>query len=264
MNPELYNQVIKYYRNQLSDEEKSQLEQKFQEDENFSETVRSYVRMYKTIQQYGDQQLNEKLTVLGKKLSTAQRSDAPVIKEKRFKFPPSYNSAFFYWTTAAAVLILVLVFVFTRNNTHLSPDNIYQIYFSPQKIKTYRGDNQSVDIIWKSAALAYGNREFDKAAFLFESIINDSTGQYRSDAWLFLGITRMEQSRFPEAIAAFEHISPGSTMTEDAHWYMALSYLKMNQLRKAKELFTEIAQEKLSVNRSEDAAKILKIFPPVE
>lgn len=270
MNPELYHQVIKYYQNQLSYEERTQFEQKFRTDETFATTVKSYVQMYELIQQYGDHELNSNLTELGKKLMKTQPVadlvDSPAPKP-RLPFTHFYKSAYFYYTTAAIILVLILIFSFFRNTTRFSSDNIYEIYFSAQNIKIYRSENQSnqsIDIIWKSAALAYGNQNYEKAALLFETIINDSSRLYRSDAWLFLGITRMEQNRFPEAIAAFEHVSPGSTVTEDAQWYMALSYLKMNQLSKAKALFTAIAQAKISVNRSEDAAKILKIFPPVE
>ncbi|MDX2250539.1 MAG: tetratricopeptide repeat protein [Bacteroidia bacterium] len=253
MNKELYDLVTKYYRNQLSDDERTQFEQKIRTDEVFAKEAKSYAQMYEVIQEYGDRMLNEKLTALGKEMM--QESQPSVFKA------PFFTRFKIYWATAAAVLIVGVVIIrYFFSTAPLSAEKLYTENYRRPVISETAARSGSEEELWIKAAQAYGAENFDTASVIFEKLISDSTFERRSEAWLFLGITRMEQNRFQEAVAAFSQVDPTNMIITNVRWYMALSYLKMNQLAKAKTLFNRIAYDPPKSEHTESAKNILAKF----
>ena len=75
---------------------------------------------------------------------------------------------------------------------------------------------------------------------------------------LFKGISAMEINKYDDAISSFKYIIKDNTTlyVEPSEWYLALCYLKISDISKAKEIFTKLFE--IDSFYKEKAGEILK------
>lgn len=263
MNQEVFDTVKKYYNGVLPDDERSAFENKVMEDTAFAEEARSYARMLEAIDRFGDKELDAELTQLGRKLM-AEGEQAHTAPEETTAKIRTLRPQRWVWVAAAAVfVILILSIPFLNSDPATSPEELFAAHYVPKDIPGSRSETDPTpsEELWRAAAEAFSAKKYEEAAGLFEQVISDSTSTKKSEAWLFLGITRIELKQTEKAIEAFERVSQSSLSVADANWYMALSYLRINQPEKARPLLEEIVQYPPDSERKSQAEKILSQLP---
>ena len=91
--------------------------------------------------------------------------------------------------------------------------------------------------------LSIHNKEYDKALQYFNTILK----QYPSDlnAWFYSSYVHFQKGNYPKALDGFSYVSikDNECFDQEAIWYMALCFEKLNQQEKADKIFTEIVSE---------------------
>ncbi len=88
----------------------------------------------------------------------------------------------------------------------------------------------------------YQQGDFEAAIIAFENL--DSSLRQDPKVLLWLGNAYLNQAKYEQAIAAFSSVSKQNKVILSQHgkWYLALTYLKVNQTQAAVTTLNEIAQ----------------------
>jgi tetratricopeptide (TPR) repeat protein len=151
----------------------------------------------------------------------------------------------FILALAAGILLLIgipLTF-FTKHNIKNSAQ-LYEIYYSPYPYLLHERSLTNAQTALNAKAMyLYNNHDYLGASIILNEQIHDSLTNPLQR--LYLGICYMELKQYDEAIKTFEGvISLHQYLTFDqANWYMALTYLKMNRRLKATEYLQRVKSD---------------------
>ena len=137
-----------------------------------------------------------------------------------------------------------IIYWFRQDQSHASVDKLYSIYYTPYSITIdYRSDIGPISADYQSALEKYENLEYQEALALFEQILDNKEDGV--SAFFFAGICNMELGIYEQAIHYFKlPINQDNMMFgQQSNWYLALCYLKTNQINKAKKILERISQE---------------------
>ncbi|MBC7776740.1 MAG: tetratricopeptide repeat protein [Phycisphaerae bacterium] len=257
MDESLYLRIKQYKNGLLPQAERIAFEQQMQTDPVFAGEVATWAAIYQGIQEKGDAELNVELMGLGKQLLQTQTATPemsakvnPEMVARRFSMPR--------WVYAAAAMLLLLLLAWPIYQRYIGPENTYASaevlfteHFSAPAAPTVRDAGR---IPWKEA---YDQKRYPEAIAALEQLLADTSYLRRSEAQLYLGIAHLSAAQPQQAINDFQQISPNNGEWEDAQWFMALAYLKLNDTVKAKGLLKDIADEASHPWRSK-AEEILK------
>ena len=152
------------------------------------------------------------------------------IETKNYSNSIFFNKKWMYIAASIAILItMTLVFI---PNKPLNNEQLYTAYFSPHT-NTFAPieRNKTSATILEKAFLAYENNEFEKALILFEETkeTNNTAIQfYKASSYMAL-------NNIEKALPLLEKVGTSKDVYANyAHWYLALCYLKKNQLQNSK------------------------------
>ncbi|NVO18550.1 MAG: tetratricopeptide repeat protein [Bacteroidetes bacterium] len=173
-------------------------------------------------------------------------SSIPVIDFKQKKF----------WYMAASLLLIAAlgtVLYFNINHGYTS-DDLFAKYYTPENMinVTRSGDANIVEAI-----IRFQDKDYQTSANLFSQILARDPENYAG--WFFYGIACIESQKFAKAEAAFNTIISNNEnlYVEHAQWYLALCFIKSNQVAKAKLQLQKIASEPDNFHRK-DAKHLLE------
>ncbi|MCI5058183.1 MAG: hypothetical protein MRY83_18875 [Flavobacteriales bacterium] len=152
------------------------------------------------------------------------------------------------WWVAAAVLVLIGTSIFLYQNSEHSTDALYVSYYEPYEAMTTRSSNG----LWDQALSAYSAKEYAKAIELFNRL--DSVSYLSS---FYLGNAYLASDYEEKAIQQFEiskKLNPA--FESEVNWYLALVYLKSNDLEKTRPLLSKVISA--GTFKSKDAQKLLQ------
>lgn len=214
---------IKYFEQQLSDEEKVLFESLLQNDSEFAKEVAYQINVKKAIT------LNERETLK----NTLRRFEINK-KENR------NNSQ--YWYIAGVFLLFfggLAWFQFTKD----SPEQLYQEYYQsyPNVVAPIVRDDSERNLK-TDAFYEYDSRNYEKSLELFSKIYKEEAVDY---ALFYQAMSLMELERYEEAITTFDQFetSDNNSFSPFVKWYKALSYLKLNNKEKAIQLLKDLAEK---------------------
>jgi len=146
-----------------------------------------------------------------------------------------------YLSSVAAVLLLGFGLTVLFNSK--SGTNLYSQYYQPYKVVDgqTRSVDQQVNLKYKDALKLYNNRNFSQASDLFKELLN--TDSNSAKIHLLYGISLMEEQKNNDAIINFKAIinNNGEYIIE-AKWYLALAYIKIQDIKSAKILLNELTE----------------------
>ncbi len=232
---ETYELLKRYQSDQLSPAEQAAVEARRQNDPEFAEALRSYDRLHQTIQHYGDQQLDTRLSELGASLLQQNPREIRPIRTPNRRM---------IWlaAAAAAVLVLAVLSVVFWPRTQLAPEALFAAHFAPKSAPGERGSTESD--LWPRALDHYAAREYATAIGNFDRLLADSSFQFPDQALLYQGISYLALDQTQAAIERLEQVSPEKYEHDDAQWFLALAWLKTGEAQKARHTFQFIAQQK--------------------
>ncbi|APQ17579.1 tetratricopeptide repeat protein [Maribacter hydrothermalis] len=161
------------------------------------------------------------------------------------------------WMAAASIILLLGLSYFLTLNQKTSTDDLFVSYFEPYRnvVQPMQRGNEQQDE--KSLAfLAYEKGEYDKAITLFSNLYSDTKEPY----YLFYkanALLKLEKAK--EAVPLLlEHLKTTDTLTEKTKWYLALAYLRLNDVPNAKLTLEKVISD--GNYKTMEAQKLLKEF----
>lgn len=241
--------VQRYLEGELAGQELLDFEQHLEEDLELQTLLEEFKILVGGIRYHGRKQAWDEISAL--------EADAEA-NETLGHFSIGERTRTLYWAVAATVAILaVCVAYFINNNQSVNTDQLFADNFMPYAALTYAPQRSDTLLtsMKEQAFAAYSNRNYPEAISLFEDILAQSE---ETIVWFYLGNAYLTQEQTEQAIAAFQQFleaDPESILYPQATWFLALAYLKNDQLEPAKQLLNKLAE--MDSSYSERAKKLL-------
>jgi|GEM_PF-1653660 len=147
----------------------------------------------------------------------------------------------YYFAAAASLALLIMAGYFLSNNT-LSPEQLYANNYTPyEDMVIGRGSNSSTEAIdiLTNGMNAYNQQDYQTASEKLNEYLVLMPTDYGIS--LYLGIAQMETGKNSEAEASFTIAQKDIKFAQQAQWYQAMLYLKINDTTKALNVLNEIS-----------------------
>jgi tetratricopeptide (TPR) repeat protein len=159
---------------------------------------------------------------------------------------------------AAALTGLVLIgSLVLFGSKHLTNDEIInQYYKSFDGVSVSRSSHTALNSDYSTGLDYYNIHDYKNAALYFSKVLNVDPGNMEST--MFYGTSSFEVNNYPEATRSFTKVidNNNNLFIEDAEWYLALCYVKTNEMGKASHQLNAIKNSRSIYSRN--AAKILR------
>lgn len=211
--------IERYFSKQLSIPELQEIEIKYHTDEYFKAEVDFLKDIQYVSELDDDSQFKSQLASYETEFSETQEPKSPS-RSKRM-------------IAVGALLLIIVGITFFLNKTP-NNDQLFSNYFEPSKnVSAPIVRSESNDKLLSNAFIAYSEADYQKTIPLlekaFESTKNSELLFYKGNALLALNQTK-------DAIEVFKkHQSFSDALTNRSHWYLALAYLKTDQVENAKQ-----------------------------
>lgn len=157
---------------------------------------------------------------------------------------------------AAVVLLIVSFFLYQKYGQVKTAPELYAAYFELLPPANERSGSEPSDV-WQAAMKTYANGDYNKTIELLAPALHNADFQHAESGKLYLGLSYMMVNENQKAIDVLNDISAESSYLQDAVWYKALAYLKMNQVVEAKAALQKIAEEPRHFKQAE-ALKLME------
>ena len=237
--------IERYNAGEMSDEEKKWFEKELDGNQKLQDEVNLRKNTDMVLRNQGIISLRNKLSAIEK-----ERSERKVIvmRTKRTVYLR-------YAAVIASLVVVGSIFLFNGNNQ--GTDEVINRYYKPYEPPTSQRSGMTAENADFTLALEfYNTHDYEKAALFFNKVVESNPKDMQS---LFLnGVSNFEEKKFPEATMSFSTVikDNNNLFIETAKWYLALCYLKTDELDKAKSLLQIINDE--GGIYSKKAKKIIK------
>lgn len=235
--------IEKYFSQQLSEAELLEFEKQYDTDDAFKREVDFLNNIRSVAKNEEDIKFKNQLASYETEFIMHEKSNSP----RRLRI----------LLTLAALLIIALGVTFFLDN-NLNNNQLYSKNFEPSKnVSSPIVRSQIDDQVINDAFISYSEGDYDQAIPLFEQEFeitkNSELLFYKGNALLALDQTQ-------EAIEIFKkHISYSDPLTHRTHWYLALAYLKSNQLESAKQQLKIVLNTEESFKKKEARSLLEKL-----
>lgn len=216
----------KYMQGKLSDTERKQFDMLLENDSSFREEVafQNDVKRAVTAEEDDDFRV----------LMNEFDSEAP-------QKTPRGKKTFTRWLVAASIALLAGLTYFVAFESH-SPQDLASDYFTPYRNVVHpieRGEHSEDK---KTQAFsAYTSGRYSEAMPLFHQLFQEDGTPY---LLFYEANTLMQLDRAKEAVPLLqEHMATDDSLADKSAWYLALAYLQLDNIDKAKELLRQIVAE---------------------
>jgi tetratricopeptide (TPR) repeat protein len=228
--------IERFIAQDLSPEELLSFEERLRTDKFFAQEVENQRLTHKATDIYAQLKTKEKVK---------ENYDAVLKSEK--------NNLRMILSIAAAISILIIAgfgyFAPANYSNQALADVSFEVY--PDRISTM---GTATDAQLAAGMKAYNEKDFEKAIELFSKLPDTPQKNLIN---LYSGIAFMEINQFEKANTIFRQLTDSnSPQLEVARWYLALNYLKSNDLENAKLLLNQIVTAE--TYQSKNAAQLLK------
>ena len=207
-----------YFEKTLSERQLKEVEQLRQTDPVFQSDFELQLELQRALKKQERSEIKEMFSQLGDEQKT---------KPKVFRLNP--------WLAAASIALLIGIaswFLFL-NSGEINTKELYASHFVPYEnvvMPIERGEE--IKDLKASAFAAYENEEYSNALKLFEKLQT-----IEKDAYIdfYSAMVLMQLNRVEEAIPLLEgYIEKEGKLKDRATWYLALAYLKINNVGASK------------------------------
>ena len=220
----LFEQVARYLKNRLSQEERTAFEQQYRTDADFAMAANACARTIGIVEVYG-----RNLTRMAFKERRKKR------KERRQKVLAIRR----YSAAAALVLLLVVIPLFYYLSSP-SLSRLYANHFETVLASPGRDYKEGIDHRFYEGLEHYNEKRYKKAVSLLKPLSQNNAFPRQSEASFYLGVAFMSSEQFEEALNSFGRIGTTSGLLQKTQWYRGLCYLKLKDKEKALESFKAI------------------------
>lgn len=219
-------QIERYLNGDLEENDLWEFRKALETDPQLQEEVRAFSELKKVMSQ------TKKIEIMEKMFNIHQNNQ----KRKYFLGFPLYRAA------AAGLLLLATVgggfFYFQSGRMN---DKLFNEYYVTESGSFgLRSGNSTMDQPIMQGLQFYELGNYEEAIALFDKTPENLLGK------LYRGLSYIELEKYKLAIIDFNEImdQPGNLFVDQAQWYLALTYLKTNNLDEAKKNLTTIAADR--------------------
>ncbi|NER18692.1 tetratricopeptide repeat protein [Spongiivirga citrea] len=156
---------------------------------------------------------------------------------------------------AAAIALLFSLGIYIGTNIQPDGTSLYDEYYEMYPNTVYSitrsGGEESIE---RSAFEAYEGGDYPGAINYFNQLKEDKDAK---NIDFYIGQAYLANSEYENAILAFNKVvKTHEEFTQESRWYLALSYLKQEDVNNAKKILTEIEQK--NTYKKEAAIQLLK------
>lgn len=228
-NDKLYDLMDDYLSGELIGEDKSLFEDALQQDSEFLNAFRLHKNLTRGINQVGREHFKSSLEEIHQNVIKANQKKH-IFRRK-------------VWSIAATLLFLLGIGWWWNTSSTMEEKDLFATYFEPYKVSLIVRDESNPDLLVQ-AQQAYRLGQYEKAIPFFESYQekNGANGQLL----LAVGICYLQTDEEQQALNLFGQIIKNQDLffSDQARWYAALTYLKLNQQQKAVAMLAELASNK--------------------
>ena len=211
-----------YFSNSLTKEQRILFDQLLEEDASFLEQFNFEKNLKRVIAENQKQELKTKITQFETEISS-KSVPVKIFSAKKFQ----------KWYVAASIVLLIGIgsmayYGFSGPNYDNLYDNNFQTY--PNTVfEIARGE--SIESLEREAFTAYELKDYKTAIEKFDKISESDDREYLD---FYMGISYLNLNQLDRAETFLSKtIAENADFTAEAHWYLAMTYLKMKEKRKA-------------------------------
>ncbi len=216
----------RYLMDNMNKEETDGFINKLEADADFKKAFQDFKQMFLVVE---EEALREELNIFHK--------DVPQLDSTHKKT----NKTRFY-LIAASITIFVFIGGSLFFNKQTPTDKLFATYFSPDPgLPTVMGNSNNYKFY--EAMVDYKQANYKTAIEKWEPLLLEKP---KNDTLnYFLGSAYLAEANFDKAIAFLNVTTQNSNsiLLQDAYYYLGLSYLKQNNIKKAKENFEKSSNE---------------------
>jgi len=177
-------------------------------------------------------------------------------------FVKKINNPFIYSAIAAVIILIVVIaniYIFPLGQ--MDKNEVFQSYYTAYPaIMSFRSpvDQTEIEKILYEAFNYYDDGKYGMASKYFKQVLEKDSTNYMSQ--FYLSICEIEKNNLSEAEEYLNDLilKKNHILWEQSHWYLALVYLKQNEIIKAENILKKIVNENMT--QKPDAEFILKIL----
>ncbi|WP_276168486.1 tetratricopeptide repeat protein [Zobellia alginiliquefaciens] len=209
-----------YFEGSLSEEQKREFDHLFETNADFKTEFEFQEELKRTLVKSERKQLKE---ILSNTAVPPEKEQPKVIRLRP-------------WLVAASVFVLVGIssWLILFDRTDIDSQNLYNSNFAPYENVVHpieRGEQ--LEDLKTRAFMAYENENYKEAIELFKTLNEKNNDKY---IVFYEAISLMQLNKQDEAIPLLEdYIASSGELKERAIWYLALSYLKLDEIEDCKE-----------------------------
>ncbi|MES2730672.1 MAG: tetratricopeptide repeat protein [Bacteroidota bacterium] len=217
---ELQDKIDRYVLEQMDVDERAAFDALMSQQQELYREVALQQELIGTLERAGDYKLKLKLDKVYDEVMEPKKSVKPLHK---------LSVSWKIWAVAASFL-LVLTFILLRlNNTPVDNQQLFTQYYHPEKYIAVRSATTEAN----KAGDYFNNGAYAKALDIFNSRIRTNPNSYYD--LLYAGVCYLELGKYSLAEKNFQRVIRESDLLRDrGQWYLALVYLKSNQLERCK------------------------------
>ncbi len=213
--PELFDLIEAYLSDNLDPTSKLEFEESLKSDPDLQETLEKHRILHESMSNMDTIDFRKKLITIENELSDA--------KTRHLK------RSWFNWQVAATVLVLIGLGVFFLNQNATQEQLLFDSYFTVYPLDDVVRGNEEAPITM--AYEKYAKKDYAGAIPALEKLIVEKPRKH--DLKMYLGNAYLKQGKAQKALGEFKQLTKVPAYGEQANWYMALCYLKIDDNDKA-------------------------------
>lgn len=249
---DLEKEIESYLNREMTPEQRFAFEKKINTDPQLQKDINTYSEMHAF---YDDADWNladvatkNKTTIGYEAFLTGEKgkSIADSIKnaENQYFKNKSSSGPKLLWIRYAAAIAAILVIAFlviSQFDTHINSKDLYASYKNWDELPslTLRDGNTEL----ATAEKLFRQQKYAEALEVFTTYQSKNTKELNPQVLIYTGIAQLELNQYKAALHSFEQLLQSNTLdAPKAQWYLALTYLKMDNLSKTKEALKIISK----------------------
>ena len=214
--------INNYFRNRLSKKERLSFDERRKSDPDFAQKVKQYQKDLAATHSAEHDALRQQASVANQKSNNNRRWDRIL-------------------AVAGVVWVLISAVNWWISNTPATTDALYATYYETPKPSAPGKVAKMTLMTWSFAVASYSDQNYSMALKYFTELLNTEQFVAQSEVQFYAGICQLELEHYKGAIISLMSVSPKSTYSLDAKWYLSLAYLKTNQVEIAKSLLSDFS-----------------------
>ncbi|WP_109299767.1 tol-pal system YbgF family protein [Aquimarina sp. AU474] len=235
------NRIDRYLKGEMNDEERNLFLKEINENKELANSVEVFKEMQLIYDNNDWEIINKKHPSMQKHIDFLEGEKGQGIKNVIYQEADNYHSQkphklkkiILFAGSIAAILIIGFLLLYRPND--FDANSLYSEFSNDWKelpSLTLRGSDTDLT----NAEILFNQEKYVEALRALESLKQKNPVKTDSQLLMYIGVAQLELGKHEEAINTFRKLLSSNTLdAAKAHWYLALSYLKIDNIKIAEQ-----------------------------